>query len=42
VANRNNMNAPGGKGATTEGNPQAWADSIREVTAFFRAQLAPR
>ena len=42
VANRNNMNAPGGKGATTEGNAEAWADSIREVTAFFRAHLGSR
>jgi dienelactone hydrolase len=36
---RINMNAPGGRGATTGGNPEAWADSIREVTAFFGKHL---
>src|SRR6185312_3859420 len=35
VATRVNMNAPGGRGATTGGDPQAWADSIRRVTEFF-------
>ena len=35
VAERNNANAPGGKGATTGGNPEAWADSIRQVEDFF-------
>jgi dienelactone hydrolase len=39
VEARVNMNAPGGRGATTGGDPQAWADSIREVTAFFRQHL---
>ena len=39
VATRNNANAPGGKGATTGGHPQAWADSVREVEAFFAAHL---
>jgi dienelactone hydrolase len=39
VARRNNVNAPGGKGATTGGNPEAWADSIREVKAFFASHL---
>lgn len=28
--------------ATTGGNAEAWADSIREVTAFFRRHLGPR
>ena len=35
VAARINPNAPGGRGATTGGDPLAWADSIREVVAFF-------
>jgi dienelactone hydrolase len=39
VAERTNANAPGGKGATTGGNPAAWADSIREVSEFFAAHL---
>jgi dienelactone hydrolase len=39
VARRLNANAPGGRGATTGGHPQAWADSIREVTAFFARYL---
>src|SRR6266446_24207 len=40
VAARINPNVPGGRGATTGGNPAAWADSIREVTAFFDRHLA--
>ena len=39
VAARVNANAPGGRGATTGGDPQAWADSILEVKAFFAAHL---
>ena len=39
VAARINMNAPNRRGATTGGNPQAWADSIREVEAFFGRHL---
>jgi len=39
VASRVNANAPGGRGATTAGNREAWADSIREVTAFFARHL---
>jgi dienelactone hydrolase len=39
VATRVNPNAPGGRGATTGGDPQAWADSIREVAAFFGRYL---
>ena len=39
VETRVNMHAPGGRGATTGGNPEAWADSIREVTAFFGKYL---
>jgi dienelactone hydrolase len=39
VASRVNMNAPGGRGATTGGDPGAWADSIRRVTEFFERTL---
>jgi dienelactone hydrolase len=39
VANRINGNAPGGRGATTGGDPAAWADAIRQVTAFFGRHL---
>jgi dienelactone hydrolase len=39
VETRVNGNAPGGRGATTGGNAEAWADSIREVTAFFARYL---
>jgi dienelactone hydrolase len=39
VASRVNANAPGGRGATTGGDPTVWADSIREVVAFFGRHL---
>jgi dienelactone hydrolase len=39
VAARINPNAPSGRGATTGGDPAAWADSIREATAFFGRYL---
>ena len=39
VAARVNPAVPGGYGATTGGDPAAWADSIREVTAFFGRHL---
>jgi dienelactone hydrolase len=39
VATRVNANAPSGRGATTGGDPAAWADSIREVVAFFGRYL---
>jgi dienelactone hydrolase len=39
IANRINGNAPGGRGATTGGDPAAWADAIRQVTAFFGRHL---
>jgi dienelactone hydrolase len=39
VATRVNATAPGGRGATTGGDPAAWADSIREVLAFFGRHL---
>ena len=38
-ATRINPNAPGGRGATSGGDPVAWADSIREVAAFFERHL---
>jgi dienelactone hydrolase len=38
-AARVNGNAPGGHGATTGGNSEAWADSIVQVTAFFGERL---
>lgn len=41
VATRINSNAPGGRGATTGGNAQAWADSIDQVAAFFARHLGP-
>jgi len=41
VAERNNANAPGGKGATTGGNADAWVDSIGRVEAFFAKYLKP-
>jgi dienelactone hydrolase len=39
VPTRINGNAPGGRGATTGGDPTAWADAIREVVAFFGTHL---
>jgi dienelactone hydrolase len=39
VPTRINSNSPSGRGATTGGDPKAWADSIREVTAFFGRHL---
>jgi dienelactone hydrolase len=39
VANRNNPNVPGGQGASTGGDPSAWADSIDQVTRFFADHL---
>jgi dienelactone hydrolase len=36
---RVNPNSPSGFGATTGGDPKAWADSIREVAAFFGRHL---
>ena len=40
VAARLNPSAPGGRGATTGGHPQAWADAIQQVAAFFGRHLA--
>lgn len=39
VAERVNGTAPRGRGATTGGNADAWADSIREVESFFAHHL---
>jgi dienelactone hydrolase len=39
VEARVNANSPTGRGATTGGDPQAWADSIEQVTAFFARHL---
>lgn len=36
---RNNANAPSGRGATTGGNPAAWEDAKKEVAAFFALHL---
>lgn len=40
VPERRNVNSRTGKGATTAGNPQAWADAIKRVEAFLAAHLA--
>jgi dienelactone hydrolase len=37
---RNNINKIEGKGATTGGDPDAWADAIRQVKAFLGEHLA--
>jgi dienelactone hydrolase len=42
VAERINANAPGGRGATTGGNAEAWADAKSEVAAFFAKHLGGR
>lgn len=39
VETRINANAPGGRGATTGGNPEAWADSRQQVSAFLEKHL---
>ena len=41
MGTRINPNASGGRGATTGGNAEAWADSICGVLAFFDQRLAP-
>jgi len=38
-ARRNNINAPNGRGATTGGNPAAWADAKKQVAEFFARYL---
>jgi dienelactone hydrolase len=39
LPNRRNANSASGRGATTGGDPVAWADAISEVTAFFAKEL---
>ena len=39
LPNRRNANSDTGRGATTGGDPAAWADAIKEVTAFFAKAL---
>jgi dienelactone hydrolase len=39
VAERNNANVPSGRGATTGGDPAAWADAKKQVSAFFALHL---
>jgi dienelactone hydrolase len=39
VPERMNGNAPGGRGATTGGNAEAWADARGEVVRFFARHL---
>lgn len=39
VADRRNMNAPGGRGATTGGQKEAWADAITRVEGFLDRHL---
>ena len=41
VAQRNNANSPTGHGATTGGDPAAWADARKQVSAFFARYLKP-
>ena len=38
---RNNGNAPSGRGATTGGDPRAWADAHKQVADFFARHLKP-
>jgi dienelactone hydrolase len=40
-ARRNNANSPTGKGATTGGDPAAWANAKKQVAAFFERHLKP-
>jgi len=40
-AARMNSHSATGRGATTGGDPDAWADSRREVSAFFARYLRP-
>jgi dienelactone hydrolase len=39
VADRRNMNVPGGRGATTGGDKAAWADAITRVKGFLEQHL---
>jgi dienelactone hydrolase len=39
LAERRNVNAPSGRGATTGGQPEAWADAITRVEGFLERHL---
>lgn len=39
IPTRVNANSPTGRGATTGGNPEAWADSIQQIMLFFGQHL---
>jgi dienelactone hydrolase len=39
VAERRNINSPTGQGATTAGDPKAWADAMQRVEGFLAAHL---
>ena len=39
VAQRNNASSPSGRGATTGGDPAAWADARKQVAEFFATHL---
>jgi hypothetical protein len=39
MSKRESPTSPSGRGATTGGNAEAWADSIRQVDEFFRRNL---
>jgi len=39
IPERHNVTSPTGRGATTGGDPVAWADAISQVTAFFAREL---
>ena len=40
-AQRTNGNSPSGRGATTGGDPAAWADAKKQVASFFKTHLKP-
>ena len=42
LAERRNVNAPSGRGATTGGQPEAWADAIKRVGGFLEQRLGER
>jgi dienelactone hydrolase len=39
---RNNLSSPSGHGATTGGDPAAWADARKQVAEFFARYLKPQ
>jgi dienelactone hydrolase len=39
IADRRNVNAPGGRGATTGGDKEAWADAVTRVEGFLDRHL---